>query len=244
MKHIVALSGGKDSTAMALWLTENEPRDYEFICTPTGDELPEMIEHWRKLGELLGKPLRPLTSGMSLVGLNKRMNALPNFRMRYCTRVLKIEPYISYMLKNAPAVSYVGLRADEEERNGVDYGKAGGEVFGTIDGITQDFPLRRLGWGINDVIGYLDYRGVVIPKRSDCARCFFQRLIEWYELWRDNLAIYLDAEREEEERGHTYRSPGRDSQPASLKELRLKFEGGYIPKDTHIRTQMCRACSL
>lgn len=38
MKHIVGLSGGKDSTAMALWLAENQPRDYEYICTPTGEE--------------------------------------------------------------------------------------------------------------------------------------------------------------------------------------------------------------
>jgi tRNA(Ile)-lysidine synthase TilS/MesJ len=31
MRHVVALSGGKDSTAMALALAEREPRDYERI---------------------------------------------------------------------------------------------------------------------------------------------------------------------------------------------------------------------
>ena len=36
MKHIIALSGGKDSTAMALRLAEINPDiDYEYICTPT-----------------------------------------------------------------------------------------------------------------------------------------------------------------------------------------------------------------
>lgn len=54
-KHVVGLSGGKDSTALALWLVENEPRDYEFICNTTGDELPEMVEHWAKLEQMLGK---------------------------------------------------------------------------------------------------------------------------------------------------------------------------------------------
>ncbi len=44
-RHIIALSGGKDSTAMALRLAKVEPRDYEYVITPTGDELPEMIEH-------------------------------------------------------------------------------------------------------------------------------------------------------------------------------------------------------
>lgn len=39
--HVVALSGGKDSTAMALRLREVEPREYTYICTPTGNELPQ-----------------------------------------------------------------------------------------------------------------------------------------------------------------------------------------------------------
>ena len=56
-KHVVGLSGGKDSTALAFWLVENEPRDYEFICNETGNELPEMLEHWERLERLLGSKL-------------------------------------------------------------------------------------------------------------------------------------------------------------------------------------------
>ena len=55
--HIVALSGGKDSTAMALRLAEVEPRNYIYICTPTGDELPDMDRHWKNLECFLGQPL-------------------------------------------------------------------------------------------------------------------------------------------------------------------------------------------
>lgn|ERR1041385_2896043 len=62
MNHIVALSGGKDSTAMALRLAEIEPRDYLYICNPTGDELPEMVQHWKHLEQLLGKPLEQVTN--------------------------------------------------------------------------------------------------------------------------------------------------------------------------------------
>lgn len=43
--HVVALSGGHDSTAMAFLLNELEPRPYNYVCTPTGDELPPML--WR-----------------------------------------------------------------------------------------------------------------------------------------------------------------------------------------------------
>ena len=49
MKHVIGLSGGKDSTALALRLMETEPREYELICNATGNELPEMVEHWAKL---------------------------------------------------------------------------------------------------------------------------------------------------------------------------------------------------
>lgn len=41
--RIVALSGGKDSTVMALELKEREPDAYEFCYTPTGRELPAML---------------------------------------------------------------------------------------------------------------------------------------------------------------------------------------------------------
>lgn len=78
MKHVVALSGGKDSTAMALRLAEVEPQDYTYVCTPTGDEPPEMFAHWRKMGDLLGKPILPIVGG-TLQGLIKRQNALPNW---------------------------------------------------------------------------------------------------------------------------------------------------------------------
>jgi 3'-phosphoadenosine 5'-phosphosulfate sulfotransferase (PAPS reductase)/FAD synthetase len=71
VNHVGAISGGKDSTAMALWLNENEPRDYTWVCTPTGDELPEMFEHWRKLGNLLGKKLLPI---MAHTGLSVTAN--------------------------------------------------------------------------------------------------------------------------------------------------------------------------
>jgi 3'-phosphoadenosine 5'-phosphosulfate sulfotransferase (PAPS reductase)/FAD synthetase len=59
--HVVGLSGGKDSTAMALRLVEVEPREYTYVITPTGDELPPMVEHWKRLETLLGKPLIRVT---------------------------------------------------------------------------------------------------------------------------------------------------------------------------------------
>lgn len=41
-KSVVAFSGGKDSTCMAVMLAE-EGEDFELLFTPTGDESPECI---------------------------------------------------------------------------------------------------------------------------------------------------------------------------------------------------------
>lgn len=249
MKHVVALSGGKDSTALALRLAEVEPRDYEYVFTPTGDELPDMVEHWKRLMQLLGKPLKPLNVE-SLAGLVKRNNALPNWRMRFCTRQIKIEPFIAYMASVAPATAYVGLRADEETREGT--------LYGAVSGIEQRFPLREWGWTINDVREYLDHRGVKIPTRTDCARCFFQTLGEWYDLWQQHPDIYDDSVRMEQELGHTFRSEQRDSWPAALFDLRAEFEAGREPpaiqrrrqsdlfatEEDLMRKRTCRICTL
>lgn len=124
-----------------------------------------------------------------------------------------------------------------------DHADYGGEVDHKAL-IEQRFPLRELGWGVTEVWAYLDEKGILIPKRTDCMRCFFQRLIEWYELWRDYPEKWAEIEAEEAFYGHTYRSEQRDSWPAALKDLREEFEKGRIPKDTRDRKIMCRVCSL
>jgi hypothetical protein len=237
--HVVALSGGKDSTAMALRLREVEPREYVYICTPTGNELPEMFAHWRKLSELLGTPITPIIGG-TLEGIIEEQGMIPNFRARFCTRILKINPMMAWMLKQErPIVLYVGIRADEPEREAGDYAK--------VPGSSVRFPLREWGWNIGHVIGYNAEQRVTIPIRTDCAWCFWQTLGQWFNLWRDHLPIYLEGEAVELARGHTFRSPGRDTWPVGLKELRERFEAGHIPRGADVQSDMfsaqqCRVC--
>lgn len=243
--HVVGLSGGKDSTAMALALAEREPRQYVYVCTPTGDELPEMAAHWNRLEEILGQPLLRLRSNKTLDSLIEGYSALPNWRQRWCTRELKIEPYRRWLIEQAhkqPVVSYIGLRHDEEEREGVDYATDLG-LFG--NSITCRFPLREWGWGLAEVWGYLEDRGVCIPRRTDCGKCYAQRLSEWRDLLTDYPDRYAEAEALEAKTGHTFRSPGRDTWPAALKDLRKEFESGRPLRERNDgRSATCRACTL
>lgn len=242
--HVVALSGGKDSTALGLRLAELHP-DWNFmaVCTPTGDEPPEMIQHWVNISKLMQVPLQPITCGLSLDGLIRKQKALPNWRQRWCTRILKIEPYAAFLAslvgKYDKVYSHVGLRADEEEREGGDYS--------SVPGVEMCFDMREWGWGLEDVLGYLRQRGVTIPKRTDCLKCFYQRLIEWWEFWKEHPDVWAEGEALEELTGHTFRSPGRDTWPASMKELRARFEAGDIPRDTRrdvLNEMKCRVCRL
>lgn len=239
MTHIVALSGGKDSVALALRLAEVEPRDYTYICTPTGDELPEMVEHWVRIGELLGTPLTPITDGRSLAGLIYQQKALPNWRMRWCTRLLKIEPFETYLLAHRPCTVYVGIRADEvDDREGVAW-----EALGDV---TRRYPMVEWGWDLAKVREYLDCRGVTIPARTDCGACFFQTLYEWYVLYRDYPERFARYEAWEAHVGHTLRSAQRDSWPAGLAGLRQRFAAGDVPKQRQTmkdRATMCGTCA-
>lgn len=239
IKHIVGLSGGKDSTALALALRERNPQDYEYICTPTGNELPELFDHLSVLEDLLGKKIKRIGIGMDLYALIEEQKMIPNFRARFCTRALKVEPTIEYM-KEQPrgSVLYVGLRADEEQRVG---------IYGPY--VESRFPLREWGWGKQDVLNYLEERGISIPQRTDCGVCFYQTLGEWWNLYKEHPDLYSQGEKIEQKIGHTFRSNGRDTWPASMIMLRKEFEKGRIPRGVSSQTdlfgeQKCRVCSL
>lgn len=236
MNHIVALSGGKDSVAMAFALKDREPREYQYVYTPTGWELPPMEAHFKMLEERLGSPLitLPTTTMDELIDIKK---CLPNFQKRFCTPNIKIKPFERYIRANIPCTVYIGIRADESgDREGVDYDR--------IEGVTRRFFLDELGWVLQDVLGYVDCLGIVIPERSDCDACFFQTLYEWYLFWLNYRDRWMLREATEIRYGHTFRSPQRDTWPASMKGLRLRFEAGDVPKDRRTkRDAMCAVCA-
>ena len=247
---IVALSGGKDSTAMSLRLAEQEPdNEYMYILTPTGNELPEMYDHWCLMKELLPGKFVPLVT--ETLDANIRRNGMiPNHRARFCTRQLKLAPYANFLTglteQYDEIISCVGIRADEEEREAGDYSD--------VPGVIERFPLREWGWKLADVQQYLAEKNIRIPRRTDCALCFWQRLGEWWDLWRDHPDEYEKGVQLEQEIGYTFRSNERDTWPASLEELRKEFERGRVPRGASVQGALferdpiadmkCRVCRL
>ena len=60
MRHVMGISGGKDSSALAIYMRDRVPEMEYFFCD-TGSELPETYEFLQRLETALGKPIARLT---------------------------------------------------------------------------------------------------------------------------------------------------------------------------------------
>ncbi len=191
-RHICGISGGKDSSALAVYLRERIP-DMEYFFCDTGAELPETYEYLDRLEVALGKKIERLnpTKGFDH-WFEVYRGALPSPQMRWCTKKMKIEPLENW-IGTAPAISYVAIRADESSRKG---------YVSTKPNITTVFPFIEDGVDKDGVMRILDEAGVGLPSyyewrtRSGCYFCFYQRKAEWVgleerhpELWDRAVAI-------------------------------------------------------
>jgi hypothetical protein len=183
--HVLGLSGGKDSAALAIYMRENFPElDIKYFFTDTGEELPEVYEFLGKLEGLLGRKIHYLNPDRDFkFWLRHNGNFLPSPQTRWCTIKLKLLPFkkwVNEWLNNGDSViSYVAIRADEEQRDGMQ---------SHHKNLTIKLPFRENGINKEDVLDILDASGLGLPgyydwrSRSGCTFCFFQQKIEWVRL--------------------------------------------------------------
>jgi len=194
MRHVLGLSGGKDSAALAIFMRDREPKMEYFFCD-TGAELPETYEFLDRIESFMGRKIERLKSGRDFEGwLDHYKGFLPSPRQRWCTRVLKIEP-LEKWLGSDRATTYIGIRADEINRKGYI------DVKGNIE---PKFPFIEAGIRLDGVKRILEDAGIGIPdyyrwrSRSGCHFCFFQRKGEWVRLSREHPDLFENAVRIEE----------------------------------------------
>lgn len=179
--HVLGISGGKDSSALAVYMRDRVPDMHYYFCD-TGEELEETYEYLDMLETFLGKsikrlnPDRPFSHYLKIYG-----NYLPSPRMRWCTAMLKLKPFEDWIEQEFPGClvkSYVAIRADED-RDGYISHKSNIEAV---------YPFKEAGIAKDDVYRILEEAGVGLPKyyewrtRSGCYFCFFQRRAEWLNL--------------------------------------------------------------
>ncbi len=199
VRHIVSLSGGKDSTALAIYLKDRIP-EVEYVFCDTGEELPETYEYLIKLEAYLGKEIKRLKSRQSFEDMLKsRRGFLPSGQVRWCTEYLKIKPFEEY-IGDGICHNYIGIRADETHRKG---------YISTKPNIIAHYPFIEDGIKKEDVMRILDESGLGLPdyyrwrSRSGCYFCFFQQKNEWIGLLDNHPELYYKAESFEKEDPHT-----------------------------------------
>ena len=224
-RHLLGISGGKDSAALAIYMRDRVP-EMEYFFADTGAELPETLEFVDLMQDYLGKPIVKINACRYFdYYLKLHSNYLPSAQQRWCTINLKLKPFEAFA-GDDNVIQYVGLRADEPQREG---------YISTKPNISTRFPFREDGLGIDDVKNILDDSGLGMPKyydwrsRSGCYFCFYQRKIEWIGLHENHPELFEAAkqfEKYDEKTGKRYTWSQHESLDEILKrkdEIKEKF---------------------
>lgn len=152
IKHLLGISGGKDSAALAIYLNKlytKEQLPIEYYTCDTGRELSETYILIEQLEIELGSKIRKYHDS-NFESTNdenpfdffwkKYGGYLPSQTARWCTKKLKLEPFENE-IGSLPAISYVGIRGDEDREG----------YISTRSNIQSIFPFRRNIWSV-DVI--------------------------------------------------------------------------------------------
>ena len=154
VKHVLGISGGKDSAALAIYMKDRYPLlDLTYYFTDTGKELDETYLLIERLEGYLGKKVARLesveakNSGQDPFDYYYRVfrGYLPSSQARWCTKLMKIEPFEAFV-GDAPTLSYVGIRGDEDREG----------YISTKPNIQAIFPFRRNIWSDGVIRTVLD----------------------------------------------------------------------------------------
>jgi len=208
-RHILSLSGGKDSTALAIYMRGRVP-NMEYVFCDTDKELKETYEYLDRLESFLQQKIVRLRDDRGFDHwLKVYGDYLPSSRMRWCTKVLKIRPFEKYV-GDDEVMMYVGIRADED-RGGYNPSKPN---------IHPVYPFKEAGMTLDDVHRILAESGVGLPAyydwrtRSGCYFCFYQRKHEWAGLLARHPDLFEKAkayEKINQETGERYTWSERES---------------------------------
>lgn len=144
LRHLVGISGGKDSAALAIYLGLKYPElNFEYYFCDTGKELNETYDLINELEAFLGKEVIRLRAAVNSHKspfdhyLKSYDGFLPAANARWCTKNLKLEPFEEFV-GNDLAISYVAIRGDENREGYVS----------TRPNIQTLFPFRRNIWSV------------------------------------------------------------------------------------------------
>ncbi|MFT8781519.1 phosphoadenosine phosphosulfate reductase family protein [Acetobacter orientalis] len=242
-RHVLGLSGGRDSAALAIFMRQRHPEiDVEYFFTDTGKELPEVYRYLTRLEGYLGKSILRLNPDRDFdYWLKSYKNYLPSPQSRWCTRQLKLRPFERWVRQFIDAgenvISYVAIRSDEEYREGYQSNK---------EKLLVRLPFKDSGIDKTSVIDILEGSGLGLPDyydwrtRSGCTFCFFQQKIEWVRLRERHPEAFEEA-KQYEKNAIEHGSPFTWSQGESLGELERPERQEQIREEHRRRLERARS---
>jgi 3'-phosphoadenosine 5'-phosphosulfate sulfotransferase (PAPS reductase)/FAD synthetase len=194
--YVIPVSGGADSSALAVFLVQRFPEiPWKLVFTDTLHEPPSTYEALDHLESYLGISITRIVPAKGLFELIAGFNGfLPDSQHRYCTRILKTEPFEKWVKSirhgNEVIWSFVGIRADED-RTG---------LISRSDFIKTVMPFVEIGMDRQNIYDILA-GSIGIPSlyrdktRSGCQTCPFQRKSEVMALARREPQKFLEGAR-------------------------------------------------
>ncbi len=241
--HVLGISGGRDSAALAVYMRQNHPGlEIDYFFTDTGKELPEVYEFLGRLEGFLGKPILRLNPDRDFdFWLKQYSNFLPSAQTRWCTRQLKLRPFELWLKPELEAgvniFSYVAIRSDEEFREG---------YKGKHPNMKTVLPFKEDGIDKQGVLEILEASGLGLPKyyewrsRSGCTFCFFQQKIEWVRLQERHPEAFEEA-KTYEKTATKLGSPFTCAEGESLEEMTRPDRVEQIKQDYKERLKRAKA---
>lgn len=165
IKHVLGISGGKDSAALAIYLNDKYPSlNIDYYFCDTGKELDETYTLIDRMESYLGKKIlrlkaaefsheeNPFDHFIKLYG-----GFIPSAQARWCTKKLKLEPFENQLVKDNYTISYVGIRGDEDRE---------GYISSKVN-IQSIFPFRKNIWS-EDLV-HIVLNNSLIPRIEELA---------------------------------------------------------------------------
>lgn len=152
VRHILGISGGKDSAALAIYMKNKYPQlKIDYYNSDTGCELSETELLISRLESYLGgiTMLRAAKGSPEPTPFEHFLKAcggfLPSPQSRWCTNKMKLQEMERYV-GDVPTISYVGIRGDEDREGYVS----------TKPNIQAIFPFRKNIWSMDVINKFLN----------------------------------------------------------------------------------------
>jgi 3'-phosphoadenosine 5'-phosphosulfate sulfotransferase (PAPS reductase)/FAD synthetase len=210
MKNYLSFGGGVNSTAMYLLLMD-EGIEFEAVYVDHGCDWPETREYVYEFAKQ-----NPLTILRPWVGTREGKHfadlfeycwfkkMLPSRVTRWCTDKFKRRVLGAYHKK--PCWVFIGYAADEAHR----------ATISTHQGQEFRWPLIEHGIDRDGCKQLIKDYGFIVPPKSGCWICPFQRVSEWKILRRQHPDLFCKAKALEE------RHNTRNKKPYYLRDIPLE----------------------